>query len=75
MCTNICFWYIPPRMRGLPETSEWWQELGKVFTFVDDILLRYYRPRSEASEGYVFTCICLSNFGGSASSQNASLVT
>ena len=24
----------------------------------------YYRPRSEASEGYVFTGICLSNNGG-----------
>ena len=37
MCTNICFWYIPPRMRGLPETDEWWQELGKVFAFDSDI--------------------------------------
>lgn len=28
--TNVCFWYIPPRLRGRPETAEWWAELHKV---------------------------------------------
>ncbi|KAK3872949.1 hypothetical protein Pcinc_022013 [Petrolisthes cinctipes] len=29
-CTNVCFWYIPPSMRGQPETSEWWGRIAKV---------------------------------------------
>ncbi|XP_071541227.1 cysteine sulfinic acid decarboxylase-like isoform X2 [Panulirus ornatus] len=29
-CTNVCFWYIPPSMRGRPETPEWWVKLAKV---------------------------------------------
>lgn len=29
-CTNICFWYIPPSLRGQPETADWWEKLGKV---------------------------------------------
>ncbi|XP_064594414.1 cysteine sulfinic acid decarboxylase-like isoform X2 [Liolophura sinensis] len=29
-CTNVCFWYIPPSMRGQPETPEWWEKLSKV---------------------------------------------
>ncbi|CAH1774812.1 unnamed protein product [Owenia fusiformis] len=29
-CTNVCFWYIPPRLRGQEETPEWWADLGKV---------------------------------------------
>ncbi|CAG2244947.1 CSAD [Mytilus edulis] len=29
-CTNISFWYIPPRLRGQNETAEWWKEVGKV---------------------------------------------
>ena len=30
MCTNTCFWYIPPCLRGQVEDKEWWQKLGKV---------------------------------------------
>lgn len=30
MCTNVCFWYIPPRLRGQEETEEWWQDVAKV---------------------------------------------
>merc|ERR1712127_662741 len=26
-CTNVCFHYIPPRMRGKPEDANWWEEL------------------------------------------------
>ena len=29
-CTNVCFWYIPPSLRGQEETKEWWGKLGKV---------------------------------------------
>lgn len=29
-CTNISFWYIPPRLQGKEETPEWWQEIGKI---------------------------------------------
>jgi len=29
-CTNVCFWYLPPRLREQPETEEWWTEVGKV---------------------------------------------
>ncbi|XP_025081278.1 cysteine sulfinic acid decarboxylase-like isoform X2 [Pomacea canaliculata] len=28
--TNICFWYIPPSLRGQMETKEWWEKVGKV---------------------------------------------
>lgn len=26
-CSNVCFWYIPPSMRGQEETKEWWETL------------------------------------------------
>lgn len=29
-CTNVCFYYIPPSMRGQEETPEWWEKLSKV---------------------------------------------
>jgi len=29
-CTNICFWYIPERLRGKEQTEAWWQEIAKV---------------------------------------------
>ncbi|KAL8594515.1 hypothetical protein ACOMHN_028869 [Nucella lapillus] len=29
-CTNICFWYIPPCLRGQEESADWWKKLGKV---------------------------------------------
>lgn len=29
-CTNVCFWYIPPRLRGKPETEEWWHQVAQV---------------------------------------------
>jgi hypothetical protein len=32
-CTNISFWYIPPRLRGKEETPEWWAEVHKVLEF------------------------------------------
>lgn len=33
-CVNVCFWYIPKRLRHLPHSPEKEAELGKVcFTF------------------------------------------
>ena len=29
-CTNVCFWYIPPSLRGQAESAEWWDALSKV---------------------------------------------
>jgi len=29
-CTNVCFWYIPPSLRGQEENAEWWEKLSKV---------------------------------------------
>jgi len=30
MCTNVCFWYIPPSLRGLEENEEFWARVAKV---------------------------------------------
>ena len=29
-CVNVCFWYVPKRLRGKPKTKDWIQELGRV---------------------------------------------
>ena len=29
-CTNVCFWYIPPRLLNQPESAEWWSELSTI---------------------------------------------
>ena len=31
-CVNVCFWYVPKRMRAAPNkgSGEWEEELGKV---------------------------------------------
>ncbi|RUS72457.1 hypothetical protein EGW08_019774 [Elysia chlorotica] len=29
-CINICFWYIPRRLRGKIEDKAWWQEVNDV---------------------------------------------
>ncbi|CAG0880981.1 unnamed protein product [Cyprideis torosa] len=29
-CVNVCFWYVPKRLRGQPKTREWMEELGKI---------------------------------------------
>ena len=28
--TNVCFWYVPPSLRGQVETPDWWKKLGNV---------------------------------------------
>ncbi|XP_046997459.1 acidic amino acid decarboxylase GADL1 [Schistocerca americana] len=29
-CTNVCFWFIPPRLRDKKENEEWWNEVDMV---------------------------------------------
>lgn len=29
-CTNVCFWYVPTRLRGQTRTPQWDEELGQV---------------------------------------------
>lgn len=29
-CTNVCFWYVPRRLRGQTRSPEWEQELGRI---------------------------------------------
>ncbi|CAB0016708.1 unnamed protein product [Nesidiocoris tenuis] len=28
--TNVCFWFIPPRLRDCDETEDWWSQIHKV---------------------------------------------
>ncbi|KAG0717305.1 Acidic amino acid decarboxylase GADL1 [Chionoecetes opilio] len=28
-CINVCFWFIPPRLRHQPESEQWWCTMGK----------------------------------------------
>uniref|UniRef100_A0A3B5LKQ5 Glutamate decarboxylase 1b n=1 Tax=Xiphophorus couchianus TaxID=32473 RepID=A0A3B5LKQ5_9TELE len=28
--TNVCFWYIPPSLRGMPDSNEWREKLHRV---------------------------------------------
>ncbi|CAD5113582.1 DgyrCDS2745 [Dimorphilus gyrociliatus] len=40
-CTNVCFWYIPPCLRGNGERDDkWWQRLGKVAPKIKEKMMR-----------------------------------
>lgn len=39
-CTNTCFWYIPPRLRGQEETEEWWAQVGKIAPKVKELMVK-----------------------------------
>ena len=39
-CTNVCFHYIPPRMRGKPEDASWWKELSTIPPKVKEAMIR-----------------------------------
>ncbi|XP_052795387.1 cysteine sulfinic acid decarboxylase-like [Mya arenaria] len=62
MCTNVCFWYIPPSMRDIPETPEWWQSLGKVTATIKKLMVKAgsmmitYNP--EGSRVNFFRMVC-----------------
>lgn len=38
-CCNICFWYVPPSMRGQPETQDWWTKLYAVTVKIKERML------------------------------------
>ncbi|KAA0185609.1 hypothetical protein HAZT_HAZT009493 [Hyalella azteca] len=38
-CTNVCFWYIPPALRGHTRTPQWWQMLHKVAPLIKERLV------------------------------------
>ncbi|XP_076455984.1 cysteine sulfinic acid decarboxylase-like [Babylonia areolata] len=52
-CTNVCFWFIPPSLRGQQETEEWWEKLSKVAPKIkqrmveEGTLLIGYQPDGE----------------------------
>jgi hypothetical protein len=29
-CTNVCFWFIPPSLRGQEEDDVWWDKIHSV---------------------------------------------
>ncbi|NWI51253.1 CSAD decarboxylase, partial [Calyptomena viridis] len=37
---NICFWFIPPSLRGQEETPEFWDKLGKVAPVLKERMIR-----------------------------------
>lgn len=39
-CTNVCFWYIPPSMRGQEETEEWRQRLSQVAPVIKERMVK-----------------------------------
>ncbi|XP_053977347.1 glutamate decarboxylase 2 [Hylaeus volcanicus] len=60
---NICFWYIPPSMRGQEETQDWWDKLYKVTSkikermMVDGSLMVGYTPLSYKNIGNFFRMV------------------
>ena len=39
-CTNVCFHYVPPRLRGKEEDAEWWKELSAVPPKLKEAMVR-----------------------------------
>lgn len=39
-CTNVCFWYIPPSLRGQVENEEWWQKLSRVAPKIKERMMK-----------------------------------
>ncbi|KAJ8681904.1 hypothetical protein QAD02_017696 [Eretmocerus hayati] len=37
--SNVCFWYIPPKMRNADETDEWWSKLGTIAPKIKERLI------------------------------------
>ncbi|XP_059499319.1 cysteine sulfinic acid decarboxylase isoform X2 [Stegostoma tigrinum] len=37
---NVCFWYIPPSLRGKEQSSNFWQNLGKVAPFIKERMMK-----------------------------------
>ncbi|XP_017889886.1 glutamate decarboxylase 1 [Ceratina calcarata] len=60
---NICFWYVPPSMRGQSETQEWWEKLYKMTAkikermMIDGTLMIGYSPLSYKNLGNFFRMV------------------
>ena len=39
-CTNVGFWYIPPSLRDLEETEDWWRRLEEVAPRIKERMIR-----------------------------------
>lgn len=71
--TNVCFWYIPKRMRDQPETDEWWTELYTIAPIIKEkmimagTLMVGYSPLPYQQKGnflrMVLTCFPPANTG------------
>lgn len=65
-CTNICFWYIPKRLRNKEESDKWWNEVYSVAPKLKEKLVLSgkvmigYQPLSHKGLGnffrFVITC-------------------
>ncbi|XP_034244464.1 glutamate decarboxylase 2 isoform X2 [Thrips palmi] len=38
-CTNVCFWYIPPSLRGQTEDEQWWARMAAVAPAIKERLV------------------------------------
>jgi len=38
-CTNVGFWYIPPRLMGKVEDETWWEEVGQVAPKIKEAMI------------------------------------
>lgn len=62
-CCNICFWYIPPKMRKQEENDEWWKKLYNVTTrikermILDGSLMIGYTPLIQKDLGNFFRMV------------------
>ncbi|KAK3083974.1 hypothetical protein FSP39_006153 [Pinctada imbricata] len=39
-CTNVCFYYIPPSLRHLERTEEWWAKVSKVSPIIKERMMK-----------------------------------
>ncbi|KOC59160.1 Glutamate decarboxylase 1 [Habropoda laboriosa] len=60
---NVCFWYVPPSMRGETETQDWWNKLYEITAKVKErmmlegSLMVGYSPLSHANLGNFFRMV------------------
>ena len=47
-CVNVCFWYVPKRLRGVPMSKEKEMELGKV-TIREYTFLQWFKIKCKQS--------------------------
>ncbi|CAL7938340.1 unnamed protein product [Xylocopa violacea] len=60
---NICFWYVPPSMRGQSETQAWWEKLYEITAkikermMIEGTLMVGYSPLSYNKIGNFFRMV------------------